>query len=224
VLLATTRHVSYTPPAVPGMPLLREYDQEPASTAPAPAGVAGQEVVLLGTGLTDTDVPLLVTVGAGGVVTETDLSAWKVPLTTPYPTPPPGGVPITLRPPATAGACPSPGQYQLQVSRPSLPGWRSDAVPLEIAAWIDPTGGPLLNAAAGLFTIKARNIPAAGAQLRLGTAALTRVTSAPSAGQWRVSGNTVTFKAPADVAAGTYAIRLRVNNVEADPAQWAVVP
>jgi hypothetical protein len=209
-LLGTSRRVNYVAPDGP-----RSFDQTPATAAPAP----GQEFLLRGRGLRDTDEVFLVD-GAGA---ETDISAWRVPLVTPYTTVPADGVPIVLLPPASA---PPAGRYQLRVGRAAEdPSWRSEPVPFSIAPWIDPAGGPTIAAAGGIFTFSARHVPAAGAELRLGATALTRVTSGtPAAGEWRTSGNTVTLAAPASLTAGTYAIRLRAADVEAEPALWAVIP
>lgn len=221
-LLSTRRTVNYV---VPG-PADRIFEQSPASTAPAPAGVGGQVVELDALMLADTDQLLLVSHDAAGTATETDVTGtWKLPVTPPYPSPPARGVPFLLRPPADS-ATPA-GRYQLVVSRPSVPGWRSDPVPISVAPWIDPAGGPLLAASgAGVYAVSARNVAATGARLRLGTVELTRIAAGadPDPGEWQCSGGTqITFAAPADLAPGTYQLGLRVADVEADPALWAVV-
>ena len=222
LLLSTRRTVEYVAPG----PLPAAVDRSPATTAPAPGGVSGQEVVLDAVMLADTDHVQLVSYSASGVATETDITAaWKVPLVPPYASPPARGVPFVLRPPAGAGA-PAPGRYEIFVTRPTEPGWESNRVPIDVAAWIDPAGGPSLNAAGGLYTLGVRNVPASGAALRLGTAQLERIADggAPAAGQWQHNSNVVTFRAPAGLAAGTYQIALRAADVDADPALWAVVP
>lgn len=221
VLFGTSRHVEYTVP-VTGP---RVFDQTPATAAPAPSSATGQSFLLRGRQLADADAVYLVTYGPGGAETETDITAaWKQPLAPPYPTVPANGVPIMLRPPAPPAACPPPGQYGLRVGQPGQPTWRSATVPFAIAPWIDPTGGPLLNASAGIFTLTVANVPATGAKLRLGTMPLAQVASGPpTAGQWLLSGTTVTFAAPTALPSGTYSVGLRAANVEADPAQWAVI-
>jgi Pvc16 N-terminal domain len=219
-LFSTRRVVTYSAPG----PTPESFTQSPAATAPAPGGVSGQEVSIDGMMLADTDRILLISY-PGGIATETDVTAtWKVPLVPPYPTPPANGVPFLLR--APAGTPVAAGRYGLTVSRPTSPGFRPEPVPLEVAAWVDPSGGPLLNAVAGIYTLAVRGVPAAGATLRLGTAELTRIADggAPASGQWQHSGNTITFAAPAGLAAGQYQVGLRVADVESDPAQWAVVP
>ncbi len=151
-------------------------------------------------------------------------ATWKVPLSPPYPTPPAHGVPFLLR--APAGTPVGAGRYELTVSRPSLPGFRANPVPLDVAAWVDPSGGPLLNPVAGIYTLNVRGVPTSGAALRLGTVDLVRIAdgSAPATGQWQHSGNAITFAAPGDLAPGRYQVGLRVADVESDPALWAVVP
>jgi hypothetical protein len=221
-LFSTRRTVNYVAPG----PASRVVSQSPATTAPAPNGVDGQVVELDGLMLADTDHVLLVSYDPAGVATETDVTAsWKVALTTPYPSPPAHGVPFLLRPPA--GTATPAGWYELVVTRPSLPGWRSNPVPISVAPWIDPAGGPLLAASgAGIYTLEARNVAGAGAMLRLGTVELTRIAAGatPDPGEWQCSGGSqITFAAPAATPAGTYQIGLRVADVEADPALWAVV-
>ncbi len=154
-LLSTRREVEFVAPG----PTPVSYMQSPATTAPAPGGVTGQDVRVDGLMLADSDDILLVSY-PGGVETETDVTAtWKVPLTTPYPTPPAHGVPFIVR--APAGTPVAAGRYELRVARPAMPGFRSDSVPLSVAAWVDPAGGPLLTDAGGLYTLDVRGVPAA---------------------------------------------------------------
>ena len=221
-LFTTRRRVNYTAPG----PSTVVVEQCPASAAPAPAAVGGQIFTLDGFQVADSDHVLLISYDAAGAATETDITAtWKVPVTPPYPTPPPDGVPFLLRPPeATA---PPPGRYELIVTRPSMPGFRTNTVPVKIAPWIDPSGGPLLSHdAAGIYTIGVRNVPDTGVVLRLGTVELTRVSAGttPASGEWQCSGGAqITFAAPAITPPGQHQIGLRANDVEADPALWAVV-
>lgn len=222
LLLSTRRTVNYVAPG----PASRVFQQSPAATAPAPAGVEGQVVELDALRLADTDHVLLVSYDADGGATDTDVTAtWKLPLDTPYPSPPAHGVPFRLRPPA-GDATPA-GRYELVATRPSLPGWRSNPVPISVAPWIDPSGGPLLHASgAGVYTFAVRNVASSGATLRLGAVELTRIASGadPDPGEWQCSGGAlITFAAPAGTPPGTYQIGLRVAEVEADPALWAVV-
>lgn len=135
-----------------------------------------------------------------------------------------GDPPFRLTPP-TGGGAPVPGRHEVVLTRPSEPGWQSNAVPLNVASWIDPAGGPLVTAnAQGRFSVTVGNVPSVGVLLRLGATALTRITSgAPQPGQWRLQGSTLTFSAPAGTTPGTYLLGLRANDIEADPVKWAVV-
>jgi hypothetical protein len=219
-LLATRRVVDYTAPG----PTAKSFVQSPATTAPAPTAVTGQDVMLEGLMLADADRILLVSY-TGGVATETDVTpTWKKPISPPYPSPPAHGVPFMLR--APQGTPVAAGRYELTVSRPALPGFRSNPVPLDVAAWVNPAGGPLLNAVAGLYTLEVRGVPVSGASLRMGTVQLARIAdgSVPTAGQWQHSSNSITFVAPTGLAAGEYGVGLRVADVESDPALWAVAP
>lgn len=219
-LVGTSRRVDFEAPAGP-----RLYDQTPASMAPAPAGVAEQEVVLRGGAITDTDTVFLVTHHPDGTETEQDVTGWKVALTHPFPSAPSGGVPFRLRPPATPGACPPAGRYTLRIGRPAEPAFRSNDVPVSIAPWIDPSSGPTITPVAGLFTCTVANVPATDAELRLGSVRLSRrPAGAPAAGEWQLTGATLTFRPPTRLAAGQYAVRLRAADIEADPALWAVIP
>jgi hypothetical protein len=180
--------------------------------------VTGQEVALNGSALADTDRIVLIADEADGT-TESDVTAgWKV-----SPAGLPHQGPILLR--APEGAPVPPGHYELTVTRPSEPGLRAALVPIDVAAWVDASGGPLLNPAAGLYSFGVRNVPGQGAELRLGAVRLTRIADGtdPDGGQWQHSGDTVSFRAPAGFAPGRHQIGMRVADVESDPALWAVV-
>ena len=111
-LLSTRREVEFVAPG----PTPVSYQQSPATTAPAPGGVTGQEVRVDGLMLADTDEILLVSY-PGGTETETDVTTtWKVQPTTPYPTAPAHGVPFIVRAPARpwrqgATSCASRGRH-----------------------------------------------------------------------------------------------------------------
>ena len=211
-LFSTRRTLVYTAPG----PIEESVQLSPATTAPAPGPAAdAQEVVLDGAGVQTGDHVVLVSYPAG-VRTESDVTAtWVAP----------GDPPFRLTPPTGVGA-PEPGRHEVVVTRPAEPGWQSNPVPLDVAAWIDPAGGPLVTQAPpGRYTITVGNVPAAGVVVRLGTTALTRITAGtPLPGQWRLTGTTLTFAAPTGTTSGTYLVGLRANDVEADPVKWAVVP
>lgn len=222
-LIATRRTLSYL---VPG-PATRVVDLSPATAAPAPDGVTGQTFRLDGTQLADSDRVLLRARDAAGTVHETDVTeSWRMPPEPPYPAPPALGVPFLLRIPDTAPV--PPGRYELVVTRPTAPGFRSNAVPLSIAPWVNPAGGPLLHDDGfGLYTVEARNVPETGTDLRVGAALLDRIAAGetPQPGQWQSSGGgaQVTFAVPGGTPSGPQQLRLRAGGVEADPARWVVV-
>jgi hypothetical protein len=210
------------------MPPTRSFDLVPASAAPAPPA-ADQTVTVRGTGLADADAVYLVSIDSSGTLTEVDVTSWKVPLVTPYPSPPGGGVPVRVRPPATTGAapahCPPPGHYYLRFGTPSDPSWRSALVAFDLAAWLDPAGGPLVTASGGVYTVTAVGVPATDAEVRLATVPLVQTGSAvPAPGEWHLAGTVLTLAAPAGMPSGNQAVRIRAGDVESDPALWAVVP
>lgn len=211
-LFSTRRELSYTAPG----PIAESVQLSPATTAPAPgAAAAAQVVVLDGAGVQPGDHVVIVSY-PGGVRTESDVTAtWVAP----------GDPPFRLTPPTGAGA-PAAGRHEVVLTRPTEPGWQSNPVPLNVAAWIDPAGGPTITPnGLAIFSITVGNVPADRVVLRLGTTALTRLTAGtPQPGQWRLSGTTLTFAAPTGTTPGTYLVGLRADDVEADPTKWAVVP
>ena len=211
-LFATRRTVVYTAPG----PVQESVLLSPATTAAAPApAAAAQEFVLDGAGVLPGDRVVLVSY-PGGVRTESDITAtWVAP----------GDPPFRLTPPTGAGA-PAPGRHEVVLTRPTEPGWQSNAVPLNVATWIDPAGGPLVAAnAQGRYTLTVGDVPASGVVLRLGTTALTRIADGgtPQPGQWQASAGTLTFAAPAGTPPAAHQVGLRANDVETDPTKWAVV-
>ncbi|WP_125776054.1 DUF4255 domain-containing protein [Antribacter gilvus] len=216
-VLATRRTVTYT---IPGG-VQRRYEQSPATLAPAPVA-AGVRARVEGLRLDDADQLLLVS-RAGGVVTETDVTAWKVPHDPPYPATPARGVPFQLRVPLNTPV--APGHYELTVARPALPGFRAPSAPLAIGAWVDPSTGPEITPAGGVYTMSVRGVRASGVELQVGPAVLARIAggAAPGPGEWQHSSNTVTFAVPGGLTPGSHRITLRADGVDSDPALWAVV-
>ena len=221
-LVEATRTVSYVAPSGPPD---RTYVLSPASMAPAPPG-SGQDIDLRGIDILDTDAIYLVSVDVAGAETEYDITAWKVPLSPPYPSPPATGVDVVLRAPPTMGAapasCPPPGGYLLRIGRGAS---RSNSVPVVITAWVNPAGGPLISPdASGVLTCSVSNLTGSGAGVRLGTVALAQASGPLGPGTWSLAGTVLTFMAPGGLAPGTYAIRVRAGGMDADPALWAVLP
>ena len=206
-------------------PLILSQDYSPAVAVPGP----NLHFALQGANLnqpTSNNVYLLMPDG-----TEFNVSNWMVPEPPPPPVPP---VPpsyqtsskITLQLPLTVGAlpgdAPSPGVYQLRAGSDAPTSYRTNPTPFSVAAWIDTTSvpqpnPPLLNAVGGTFTLAGQGFVPGATEILLDTILL------PTANVSIVSFAEVTFTVPATVAAGTYTLRVRVNNVESPPAWWAVI-
>ena len=183
---------------------VREFDQFPASAAPAPGAAAGQSFMLRGHYLADADpCTWSNTAGRGGNRNRhhRDLEAAS------------GAAlhdgarrrrALHAAPAAHAARrLPATRQYGLRVGQPGKPAWRSATVPFSIAPWIDPAGGPLLNPSGGTYSFNSANIPPADAELRLGTVGATQVASGVPGGRAvDVSGSTVR-PAPAWLPAAT---------------------
>ncbi len=207
-LIGTVRTVKFESPAGP-----RTLEQSPASFAPA---AAGQAFTLRGTLIEGADTVFLISYAADGTRGEQDITTWK------YGPHSPGA--IGLAPSTAPAECPAPGRYALQLGRPAST-WRSNEVPVSIAPWIDPAGVLELQPAGGVYTCSVRNVPAAGVEVRLGTVELMHTGGAPGPGEWSFTDATreqVQFSAPA-MPAGTYPVRLRVADIEADPAKWVIL-
>jgi hypothetical protein len=103
---------------------------------------------------------------------------------------------------------------------------RSNATGLSVAARVGPaTNPPLLAPAAGVYTLSGMGFVAAGAEVSLGTTPLARVPGAPGSGEFRVvNQSTITFAAPAGLAAGIHEVQVRVNGVQSPPEWWVSVP
>ena len=95
-----------------------------------------------------------------------------------HPALPDAAAPTACRSAASARGArgPPPGRYEPRSPARRCRAFAANPVPLELAPWIDPAGGPLLrHAGGGIYTLDVRNVPATGAELRLGTVALTRI-------------------------------------------------
>jgi hypothetical protein len=130
--------------------------------------------------------------------------------------------------PAAAGAppasAPGPGVYQLRVGSGALGAAgavRSGATPLSVAAYVDPTGGPVLSGAAS-YTVSGAGFVPGATEVLVGTVVLTETAGAPNAGQVNVtaSGTSFSFAPPAGTAGTTLPVRVLVNGIESNPALW----
>ena len=196
----------FAPTSTVATPLLRRYELSPAVV------MRGDSFLLHGEGLGGTGSDHVYLLPASGP--EQDITAWL--------DPDPAKATISrleLAVPGGAGS-PAAGVYQVRVGNGTV---RSNSTPLSVAARVGPaTNPPLLAPAGGVYTIGGSGFVAATTELSLGAVPLTRVTSAPSAGEFRVvSQSSITFAAPTGLDAGQHEVRVRVNDIET-PAQWWV--
>jgi hypothetical protein len=128
---------------------------------------------------------------------------------------------------AAPGGTPDPGVYQLAVGSDKALGDKathlSRLTPFSIAARVDPgVGTALLTPAGGIFSLGGAGFLTGHTQVLLGTVSLTEGGGPPSAGKFAIGGGgtTIDFAAPASLAPGRYAVRVRVNGIESKPAWW----
>jgi hypothetical protein len=230
-VMGTLRSYRYTGPG-DATPLQRSLDLSPATAGP------GERLLLLGIGIDQPTCAQVFLLAPGG---EYDITTWIAPPVA-YPNPPPPTVPlrterkITLQLPPAAGPLPAPagvptqtppaGVYQLRVGTGTVPGdpgyYRSNTTPFNVAAFVDPTPPVILAPSAGVFTIAGMGFIAGQTEVLLETISL--ASGAVSAGSFAViSASEIRFMAPADLAHGTYAVRVRVNTIECVPAKWIQV-
>jgi len=210
IVLGTSREGSYLAP-----------DSSTVAFSRSPATVSsGQRATLPGSnpgtaGVSD-HVYLMPQNGA-----EIDVTAWEL---TADSTP----TRLVLSLPATSGTSPAgspdPGVYQLRVGSGALgsPGAiRSDATPVSVAAFVDPSGGPVLSGAAS-YTVNGRGFLAGQTEVLVGTTALSDTAGPPAAGQVSVAtaGTSFVFAPPPGARGSVLPVRVRVSGIEADPALW----
>jgi Pvc16 N-terminal domain len=194
------------------------FAQSPATIAP------GQSASLLGSDLGTSGVSdsVYLLPPAGG--TEVDVTAWAVTADSS-----PAKFMLTLpsavaAPPAGA---PAPGVYQLRVGSGAAGGpnaTRSGSVPVSVAAYVDPSAGPMLTGSAP-FTVTGAGFEPGATEVLVGTVALAPVSGAPSPGEVSVdpSGTSFAFAPPPGTAGTVLPVRVRVNGVESDPALWVTL-
>lgn len=212
-LLGTERRITYR---APGDPIPRTFTQSPASAAP------GQRFRLWGAHLGIAPSERVYLLSADGA-TETDVTAWVV-----AGADPPGGARLTLQLPATTGVAPlgtpPPGVYQLRAGSDAPTPYRSNTTPFLIAPDVTPPAGNLfLTPAGGVFTLAGSNFIAPATDVLLGTVALTRISGGDPLNAGNFEANTPTsiqFRLPLGIPPGDYPVRVRVNQIEADPAWW----
>jgi len=200
-------------------PLILSLDLSPAVAVPGP----GQHFILYGANLnqaTSNNVYLLMPDG-----TEFNVTGWMVPEPVPgvenFQTPSRITLQLPLTVGVTPGNAPAPGVYQLSVGSDAPVRYRTNATPFSVAAWIDTSAAPQPNppilAGAGTYTVDGEGFVAGATEVLLDTVAVAAADVAV------VSAAQLTIVAPA-LAAGTYTVRIRVNNVESPPAWWVTLP
>jgi hypothetical protein len=214
VVFGTFRDGSYVGPAGSEVPLRLS----PATVA------AGQTVRLLGSDLGTAGVSDSVYLLPPGGGAEVDVTAWAAA----------GGssaAKFVLTLPATVGAAPAeapaPGVYQLRAGSgaPGTPGaTRTGSVPVSIASYVDPTGGPVL-AGPLPFTVHGAGFIAGATEVLVGLVALTETAGSPAPGEIRIdpSGTSFSFSPPAGPAGTLAPVRVRVHGIESDPALWVTL-
>ncbi len=99
----------------------------------------------------------------------------------------------------------------------------SRLTPFSIAARVDPGAGTaLLTPVGGIFTFTGAGFVSGHTEVLLGTVALTEGGGPPAQGAFAIGGGgtTIDVAAPASLASGRYAVRVRVNGIESRPAWW----
>jgi hypothetical protein len=189
-LFGTFRRVSYVGPAGPV-----SFTQAPATVAP------GQQVWLMGANLSGAPIAL---VSEEGVAT--DISGWVVAADS-------TATRVVLQVPDAAGSPPGPppatGRYQVRVG--------GDLVPLSLAAFVDPVGGPVLPHGPSISLI-GEGFVAGATEVLVGATAVP--TSEISVG---ADGTSLTFPTPAGPSGTVAPICVRVRGIESDPALWVTL-
>ncbi|MCC6168595.1 MAG: DUF4255 domain-containing protein [Caldilineaceae bacterium] len=221
-VVGTLRSVTYTSPtSTPAQPDQRTFDLSPATAAP------GDTLILYGGGFDQPTANRVYLLLPGGG--EQEVTAWKaapaLQTATRYTLTLPAGVGT---PP---GSTPVPGVYQLRVGSDQAQGdaqtYRSNSTPFSIAPRLDVNlDPPLLLPAAGVYTVAGAGFVAGATELLLDSVPLAEVGGAPAAGEFAVSGpgTAITFRLPAVLGPGRYGVRVRANQVEADPSWWIDLP
>ncbi len=127
-------------------------------------------------------------------------------------------------PPADA---PEPGVYQLRVGSGTLGAQgsvRSSSTPFSVAAYTDPTGGPVLSGAAP-YAVTGAGFLAGATEVFVGTEGLAATAATPGPGQVNVAAaaTSLSFSPPTGPPGSVLPLRVRVNGIESDPALWVIL-
>ena len=214
VVFGTFRDGSYVGPTNSVVPLRLS----PATVA------AGQTAWLLGSDLgtaaASDSVYLLPPDGSA----EVDVTAWAVAAASTT-------AKFVLTLPATVGTAPAdapaPGVYQLRAGSGAqgTPGaTRTSTVPVSIAAYVDPAGGPVLPGAPP-FTVQGAGFIPGATEVLVGLVTLTDTAASPGPGEVRIdpSGTSFSFSPPTGPAGTLAPVRVRVHGIESDPALWVTL-
>ena len=231
-VIGTLSSASYaTPASTPGKPEITTFNYSPATVT------LGQIFMLFGGGLnqsTSGSLYLLVPDPLSPTgFDEQDVTVWKLP------DPDPShhlqtDSRMTLGVPSLLTALPAnarvPGVFQLRVGN-ALPltdpaAVRSNTTPFSIAPPVNvtilPPNPPLLTPdGSGTYTVKGQQFVPGQTQILLDTVALSMASGALQPGTFTlVDPQTINFQRPTNLSSGTYAVRIRVNQVESPPGWW----
>lgn len=232
-VIGTLSSASYaTPASTAGTPEVVTFDYSPATVAIGTPFGPGTIFSLLGGGLnqstTSNKVYLLAPDPSSPTgFSEQNVSSWLLP----NPTQTGSSLRLQIQ---NAAALPSnaqnPGVYQLRVGNNVGLGnpnaIRSNATPFSIAAPVNVTiaapNAPLLTPdGSGIYTVTGVQFVTNQTQVLLDTVPLTATATPLQPGTFNVGDpQTITFKRPNNLPSGTYAVRIRVNQVESPPGWW----
>ena len=214
VAFGTFRDGSYVGPTGSEIPL----SLSPATVA------AGQTAWLLGSDLGAIGVSDSVYLLPQDGGAEVDVTAWAVAAGS-------SAAKFVLTLPAMVGTtpanAPAPGVYQLRAGSGTLgtPGaTRTSSIPISIAAYVNPAGGPVL-AGPSPFTVQGAGFTPGATEVIVGMVALTDTAGSPAPGEVRIdpSGTSFSFSPPAGPAGTLAPVRVRVHGIESDPALWVTL-
>ncbi len=214
VVFGTFREGSYVGPTGLAVP----FSQSPATAA------AGQTAWLMGSdlGVSGVSDSVYLLPPDGGA--EVDVTGWAVAANS-------SAAKFVLALPPAAGSAPAgtpdPGVYQLRAGSgaPGSPdATRTGSIPISVAAYVDPSGGPVLTGSAP-FTVHGAGFIPGRTEVLAGTVALTDTAASPGPGEVSVdaSGTSFSFSPPAGGAGMVAPVRVRVNGIESDPALWVTL-
>ena len=190
-LFGTFRRASYVGPGGHPVPFTRA----PGTVAP------GQQVWLIGANLSGAPITLVSETGVA-----VDVSGWVV---TAASTP----TRVVLQVPDAVGSPPGPppatGRYQVRVG--------GDLAPLSLAAYVDPTGGPVLPHSASIG-LTGEGFVAGATDVQVGSIPVPANRITVGAG-----GTSLSFPTPSGPTGTVAPVSVRVRGIESDPALWVTL-